>query len=146
MGLLDSLLAGGGGQGLGALAKVAAQNPQLVAAAVSMLSSKPGSVGGTGGLGSLIGSLQQGGLGDVVNSWVGTGANLPVDAGKLASALGPDLLSQFAKSAGVDHGQAAGSLASILPDLVNQLTPTGQMPDAASLEGMLGGLLGGLGK
>ena len=37
-------------------------------------------------------------------------------------------------------------LASLLPALVSGLTPQGQVPQAPSLEGMLGGLLGGLGR
>jgi len=146
MGLLDDLLGQAGGQGLGAIAKIAAQNPQLVAAALSMLSTKDPSVGGTGGLGDLIGSLQKGGLGHVVSSWVGGGPNLPVDPGALANILGNDTLGQFAQKAGIGHADAASSLASILPELVNHLTPNGQVPEAASLEGTLGSLLGALGR
>jgi len=40
MGLLDSILGQGGGGGLAGLAKIAAQNPQLIQAAIALLSSK----------------------------------------------------------------------------------------------------------
>jgi uncharacterized protein YidB (DUF937 family) len=146
MGLLDDLLGQAGGQGLGAIAKIAAQNPQLVAAALSMLSHQQGTIGGPGGLGSVISAFQKGGLGDVMSSWVGGGPNLPVDPGKLASALGPDILGQVAQQAGLSHQDAAGSLASLLPELVNHLTPNGQVPEAGSLNGTIGALLGALGK
>jgi uncharacterized protein YidB (DUF937 family) len=146
MGLLDAILGQAGGQGLGALAKIAAQNPQLVAAALSMLSTKDPSVGGTGGLGSLISAFEKGGLGKVMSSWVGGGPNLPIDPGQLASLLGNDTLGQFAQKAGIGQGDAASSLASILPELVNHLTPQGQVPEATSLESTLGSLLGALGK
>jgi uncharacterized protein YidB (DUF937 family) len=146
MGLLDELLSQGGGQGLGALAKIAAQNPQLIQAAISLLSHNQGTIGGPGGLGSLIGAFEKGGLGNVVSSWVGGGPNLPVDPGQLASALGPDVLGQVAQHAGVSPTDAAGGLASILPELVNHLTPNGQVPAAASLESTLGSLLGALGR
>src|SRR5215475_9190668 len=43
-----------------------------------------------GGLKGLLGKLQQGGLADVANSWVGSGPNQPVLPGQLGSALGPD--------------------------------------------------------
>jgi uncharacterized protein YidB (DUF937 family) len=146
MGLLDELLSQGGGQGLGALAKIAAQNPQLVQAALSLLSHNQGTIGGPGGLGSLISAFEKGGLGSVVSSWVGGGPNLPVDPGQLASALGPDVLGQVAKHAGVSPTDAAGGLASILPEIVNHLTPNGQVPAATSLESTLGSLLGALGR
>ena len=146
MGLLDQLLGQAGGQGLGALAKLAAQNPQLVQAALSLLSPKQGTIGGPGGLGSLVSALEKGGLGNVMSSWVGGGPNLPIDPGQLASALGPDILGQVAQHAGVSPTDAAGGLASLLPELVNHLTPNGKAPAAASLESTLGSLLGSLGK
>ena len=157
MGLLDEILkqAGGGpgqasgigGQagGLGAIADLVMKNPQIVSAALSMLNPKDPSVGGGGGLGDIIGSLTRGGLGDVASSWVGTGANRPVDPGALANALGPDVLGQFARKAGIGAGDAGSVLASLLPGLVNQLTPQGQVPQGTALDGMLGSLLGQLG-
>jgi uncharacterized protein YidB (DUF937 family) len=110
-----------------------------------MLNPKDASVGGGGGLADVIGAFTRSGLGDVASSWVGTGANKPVDAGALANALGPDILGQFARKAGIGAGDAGSVLASILPGLVNQLTPQGQVPEANALDGMLGSLLGQLG-
>jgi uncharacterized protein YidB (DUF937 family) len=157
MGLLDEILkqaGGGAGQaggiggqagGLGAIADLVMKNPQILSAAVAMLNPKDASVGGGGGLADVIGAFTRSGLGDVASSWVGTGANKPVDAGALANALGPDILGQFARKAGIGAGDAGSVLASILPGLVNQLTPQGQVPEANALDGMLGSLLGQLG-
>lgn len=154
MGLLDDILsqAGGagaarGGQaaGLGALADLVMKNPQIIAAAVSMLNPRDTSVGGGGGLADVIGSLTRAGLGGAVSSWVSTGPNQPVDPGQLASALGPDILGQFAQKAGIGQADAGSVLASILPHLVNHATPQGQVPDAGALDGLLGSLLSGLG-
>jgi uncharacterized protein YidB (DUF937 family) len=128
----------------GGIAEMIRRNPKLVMAAVSMLSTKQGSVGGTGGLGELMSSLQQAGLSDAVSSWVGTGPNQPVAPGRLTEALGPDLLSQFGRAAGLSPTDAGSALSSLLPALVNGLTPKGQVPPTDSLEGMLGGLLKGL--
>jgi uncharacterized protein YidB (DUF937 family) len=146
MAFLDQVLAQMGGPAAGALAKAAMSNPKLLQAGLSMLSNPQGSIGGPGGLASVIGALTQGGLGNAVNSWVGGGPNLPVDAGSLASALGPDILGQVAQQAGLSSQDAAGGLASLLPELVNHLTPNGQVPDAGSLQGTIGSLLGALGK
>ena len=91
-------------------------------------------------------AFQKGGLGDAMSSWVGGGPNKPVDPSALAGVLGNDTLSQFARHAGIDAGQTSSVLAGVLPGLINHLTPQGQVPEANSLEGTLGSLLGALGK
>jgi uncharacterized protein YidB (DUF937 family) len=156
MGLMDEILkqAAGAGQagaagsqdaGLGAIADLVMKNPQIVAAALSMLNPKDPSVGGGGGLADIVGAFNKGGLGDVMSSWVGGGPNKPVDPGALASVLGPDILGQFAQKAGVGHAQAGSVLAQILPELVNQMTPQGQVPQGNALDGLLGSLMGQIG-
>lgn len=138
MGLLDRLVQGLPGLG--------GQQSQILSAAASLLSQQEGSVGGTGGLASLVTAFQQKGLGNLVGSWIGTGPNLPVSAPQIEQVLGTDVVGQFAQSAGVPPAQAASSLAAVLPTLVDHLTPNGQMPQGAGLEGLLGSVLGKLGK
>lgn len=139
MGLLDGLMQSGN---LGALADVVAKNPQILSAAAALLSTKRAAVGGTSGLAGLVGAFQQGGLGDVMSSWIGGGPNKPVEPSALAGILGNDTLGQFAKMAGIDASQAGSMLAGVLPALVNQVTPQGQMPESHAIEDMLGSLLG----
>jgi uncharacterized protein YidB (DUF937 family) len=152
MGLLDDILkqtaAGGGGRaaGLGAIADLVMKNPQILSAALSMLNPKDTSVGGGGGLADVIGAFDKGGLGDIMSSWVGGGPNKPVDPGALANVLGPDVLGQFARKAGIGHGDASSVLASVLPELIHQMTPQGQVPQGNALDGALGSLLGQLGR
>jgi uncharacterized protein YidB (DUF937 family) len=155
MGLLDAILKqagsaalGGGGRGssgMGEIADLVMKNPQIIAAALSMLNPKDTSVGGRGGLADVIGAFNKGGLGDVMSSWVSGGPNKPVDPGALANVLGPDVLGQFARQAGIGHGDASSVLASVLPELVNQMTPQGQVPQGNSLDSTIGSLLGQLG-
>jgi uncharacterized protein YidB (DUF937 family) len=133
--ILGSLL-GGGGQAGGGL------NAQLINAAIGMLAN--GSA--QGGLGGLAAKFQQAGLGDAMNSWIGTGANSPVDADQVTNALGNDTISDLASKLGMSQGDAAGQLSQILPGLIDKLTPNGQAPagglgNAGDLMGMLGGLL-----
>lgn len=141
MGLMDDLMKKAGG-----LATLAAQNPQAVAAVVALLSSRDTSVGGSGGLAGIVNAFQKKGLGDMVSSWISTGPNPPVTAGQLTDVLGSDVLGQFAAKAGVSHGEAGGLLASLLPTVIDQLTPQGNVPEADSLESTLGGLLSSLGR
>lgn len=86
-----------------------------------------------GGLGGLVQSFQQGGLGELVNSWVSTGQNLPVSGEQLQSVLGGDLLGKIAAQLGTSPEQASGSLASLLPGVIDHLTPNGELPQGGDL-------------
>lgn len=148
MGLLDSvvgMMAGGqGGAGGGGQAA-------LIQAVISLLAQQGGGGGASGGLGGLAGlvqQFQQGGLGDVVGSWISTGQNLPISAEQLQSVLGGNsALAGLAQQAGVSQGDLMGQLSQLLPQVVDQLTPDGQLPTGGvqqpDLAGLLGGLLGG---
>ncbi len=81
----------------------------------------------SGGLQDLLGKLGGAGLGDQANSWVGTGENAPVDADQIAAAL-PDEVGAIAQQAGLDPTDVSASLSQILPGLVNEVTPNGQLP------------------
>jgi uncharacterized protein YidB (DUF937 family) len=141
MGLLDNLM-----QQAGHVASFAAKNPQAVAAVVSLLSSRDTSVGGSGGLGGLVDAFQKKGLGDMMASWISTGPNPPISATQVTDVLGSDVVKQFAAKAGVPHSEAGSLLASLLPTVVDHLTPDGKMPETNALESALGGLLSGLSK
>ena len=124
MGLLDSVLGmvtGGQGGGGG--------NAALINVVVGMLAnSAQGGSGGGGGLGDLIGKFQQAGMGDVVGSWIGSGQNVPISGDQLHNVLGSDTISSIAQQLGLSHGDAAGQLAQMLPQVLDKLTPSGQAP------------------
>ena len=109
-------------------------------------SCSPSAGGAAGGLGALLQQLQQGGLGEAAQSWVSTGPNLPVSADQLQSALGADRIGALAQQVGVPAGDLSSQLAQFLPQVVDQLTPGGQLPagGGADLGGLLGNVLGGL--
>ena len=148
MGLLDSVIGAlSGGQqapggGLGSLISTVSSNPQMLQAVTGML----GNDGEHGGLGGLVSKFEQAGLGNVVSSWVGNGQNQPVTGDQLTQVLGSGAISNIAAKLGVSPDQAAGQLSSILPGLINHLTPNGQAPagglgNSGELMSMLGGLL-----
>jgi uncharacterized protein YidB (DUF937 family) len=87
-----------------------------------------------GGLQNLISSFQQAGLGEVIASWVSTGQNLPISAEQIQQALGGGQLSQLANASGLSQSDTAGGLAAILPNLIDQMTPNGQISDADSMD------------
>lgn len=151
MGLLDSVIGAlgnsqGGGSGGGGQA-------DLLNAVVGMLGqgggAGGGAAGGMGGLGGLIGlasKFQQSGLGDVMNSWISTGENKPIAPDALGGVLGNDMIAGMAKQLGVNNNDLLGQLSQLLPQVVDKLTPDGQIPQAGAAGGMgdLAGLLGGL--
>lgn len=87
----------------------------------------------TGGLQGLIQSFQQGGLGDIVNSWVSSGQNLPISAEQIQSVLGGSGLQELAAKLGISPAQASGSLAEMLPQIVDKMTPNGEVPQGGDL-------------
>jgi uncharacterized protein YidB (DUF937 family) len=95
--------------------------------------SDEGAGGVLGGLGGLLNKLQQGGLGNVANSWVGSGQNQPVSPGQLGSALGPNVIKMLAQKSGISEEEITKQLSQVLPGLVDKLTPNGRLPTAAEL-------------
>lgn len=99
-----------------------------------------------GGLSGLVQTFQQKGLGELVNSWVSTGQNLPISADQVHSALGSDVVQQLAAKAGISPDSAGSSLAQLLPTLVDKLTPNGQVPQQGNLMEMGMELLKSMGR
>lgn len=170
MGLLDSVIGsvlnGALGQGQSQPSQHAGGNAGLLAAllpvVLAMLQGRQsGSAGGLGGLlggmlgggqggaagnlGALLEQFQKAGLGQQAASWVSTGQNQPISAGDIGKVFSGDALAQIAKQAGVSQGDASAGLAQLLPQLVDQLTPKGEL-QAGEIEAGLGSLLKGLGR
>jgi uncharacterized protein YidB (DUF937 family) len=164
MGLLDivgSMLGGQqgqgqGGAGLGGLGDLAAMlgqggGPGMQggggmggqAALLQMVLSMLANNGQGGGLGGLMEKFQSAGLGEQMNSWVGTGQNLPVSPEQLGSVFGQDQMSQMAERMGLSTGDLGAQLSQMLPQAVDHFTPGGQAPAGGlgDLNDLLGQLL-----
>ena len=137
MGLLDGVLGSAlgsvlGGQGGG--------NAGLAKAAIELLGGGGAAGGALGGLDGLVKAFDSQGLGHLVQSWISTGANLPVSGGQIQQALGP-VVQQLAQQHGLPADAVSGALANLLPELVNHLTPNGQLPTGGDLGAGLGSLM-----
>lgn len=100
-----------------------ANNSSLVSMIIRMVQYYPG------GLAALINQFEQSGLADEVQSWVSTNQNQPVNGAQVQQALsGP--IAQLAQQANVPHTDVANSLAAILPQLIDKLTPQGSVPQS----------------
>jgi len=85
-----------------------------------------------GGLAGLVQSFQQGGLSEAVNSWVGTGANLPVSSDQIQQVLGNEQVQALASKFGISTSDASSHLAQLLPAVIDHLTPNGQIGDSGT--------------
>lgn len=121
MGLLDSVLNGLGDDAAGGIGDL---------------------LKGQGGLGGLVEKFAGEGLGDAVGSWIGTGANLNVTPDQIQKVLGSGPIADFAAKLGISPEQASETLAGLLPEAVDRMTPGG---DASAADGLLDSLPGGLG-
>jgi uncharacterized protein YidB (DUF937 family) len=135
--LLGGLLGGGagGGGGLGGLGGRGAAGGAGMGGLGGLLA---GLGGGAGALGPLLDAFRQQGQGEAVDSWVSVGANRAVAPGDVEQAFGRDAIESIARQLGIDPGTAAQGVAQVLPDVVDHLTPGGQIPSpdrqVASLE------------
>jgi uncharacterized protein YidB (DUF937 family) len=84
----------------------------------------------TGGLQGLMQQFQSNGLGEVVNSWVGSGTNQPISADQIAQVVGQDRLNEIASKLGIQPDQISGLIAQHLPGVIDKMTPVGQVAQA----------------
>ena len=96
-------------------------------------SAAPAGGGLLGGLSDLVQKFQNSGHGDVVNSWVGPGANAPIQPAQVGSTLGQQTISDLARQSGLSEQELLSQLSLVLPGLVDKLSPNGRLPTQAEL-------------
>jgi uncharacterized protein YidB (DUF937 family) len=92
-----------------------------------------GGMGGGGGLGSLLEQLQRAGFGEQANSWVGRGANQPIPPDAMSQIFGRDGIEEISRRAGISQAEASRGLSQLLPEVVDRMTPDGNVPDDTAL-------------
>jgi len=95
-----------------------------------------------GGVEVLLQKFQQGGFGQVLNSWLGSGSNMSIDGGEIQNALGNDQLQSLADKLGTDVQGASGTLAALLPQVIDKLSPQGHIKTSNTQD--LGAMVDGL--
>ena len=71
-------------------------------------------------LGSLVGNLQNSGLGDIAKSWLGDGDNSGISQLQIESMLGSDKIQNAAQALGANQSDLLRGLQDILPQLVDK--------------------------
>lgn len=141
MSLFDQLAAmamqalGGGQQ--------AAQSPLMGLIGQMLSGQAPGvAAQGENPLAALLARFQQAGLGDVAQSWVGTGENAPVEPEALEGVFGAETVSAWSQQTGLDQSSLLGGLAQLLPQVIDKMTPQGQLPQGDAMQQLLAGFFG----
>lgn len=98
-----------------------------------------------GGLGALLEQLQRAGFGEQTRSWVGTGPNAAIPPDAFARIFGDGGLAEIARSAGLSPQDTARGLSKLMPEVVDRMTPNGDVPDDDALAANVGALARRLG-
>lgn len=98
-----------------------------------------------GGLPGLMDRFGSAGLKDIFASWVSTGDNQPIQPGQVQEVLGKDALQGLADRLGVNMQMLLPLMAQFLPQIIDQLTPSGQIdaehPTPERLQEVLGNVM-----
>lgn len=87
-----------------------------------------------GGISGLAQKFNAGGLGGIIASWIGVGPNQPISAQQIQGVLGPARLQQIAGKVGMTPDALSATIATVLPGLIDRLTPNGQVPPAPAAQ------------
>jgi uncharacterized protein YidB (DUF937 family) len=115
MGILDSIT--------GKIFTGAGTQPKVIAAILGEIGSLR-----DGGIVGVVNKFKASGLGEIVNSWVGTGKNLPITAEQIHQGLGSDVVARLAEKAGTSIEEMASHLSKLLPVVIDKVTPDGKIP------------------
>jgi uncharacterized protein YidB (DUF937 family) len=84
-----------------------------------------------GDLQGLVSKLQEGGLTDQVQSWLGNGPNLPITPEQIRAALGNEHVQAIAEHFGLPVDAGLKLLAQYLPSAVDKASPDGTLQPKA---------------
>ena len=98
-----------------------------------VLGGATGGGGASGGLGAILGQLQQAGFAEQADSWVGRGANKPIPPDAMTQIFGRDGIEQISRQAGLSEAETSDGLSRLLPEVVDRVTPEGDVPDFDAL-------------
>jgi uncharacterized protein YidB (DUF937 family) len=118
---LDAVLGGLGGR------NQAQGGNMLLQLALSMLQQN-------GGLEGVLERFRQGGLAQQADSWVSTGQNMNISGDQLQQVFGSSTIRDLASQLGMSEDQTGSAMAELLPEVISQLTPQGQVPEKGDEE------------
>lgn len=94
-----------------------------------------------GGIAGLVAKFQSEGMGAIVASWIGTGTNMDISEAQVKTVLGQEVVSNIVKTSGTDESAVLRGLTSLLPLVIDKLSPDGVLKDEEVDPGELIGML-----
>jgi uncharacterized protein YidB (DUF937 family) len=98
-----------------------------------------------GGLAGMRDRFTAAGLGDIFTSWVTSGENRPIQAADLQKIMGADALQALAARVGFSAETILPLMAQFLPQVIDRLTPNGQieatLPGPEQLQSIFGDVM-----
>jgi uncharacterized protein YidB (DUF937 family) len=91
-----------------------------------------------GGVEGIKEKFQSKDMGDLADTWIGNGDNGSLSSEDLVKVFGKKAIGDIAQKAGLDESDAADKIATVLPLLMNGLTPEGKSTGSDLLESGLG--------
>ena len=89
------------------------------------------SVSGTA-LGDVLDRFRNSGAGPKVDSWIGRGANEPIEPQEVVSAIDEETLSSLSQQTGLSREELIARITQALPEVVDKMTPDGQLPPSGT--------------
>jgi uncharacterized protein YidB (DUF937 family) len=84
------------------------------------------------GMQGIVSRMTDAGMGQQVQSWIGTGDNQSVSGEQIKQVVDPDALQRMSEKTGMQPDQVCDHVAQVLPQLMDQATPQGTMPSGES--------------
>jgi outer membrane protein OmpA-like peptidoglycan-associated protein/uncharacterized protein YidB (DUF937 family) len=135
MSLFDSIISSAGDKfGLGN------KSGTLLSALLSLMTDQ-----NRGGFAGFLDSFSKAGLGDLATSWISSGSNDDLTEDQVEAALGSETITEIANQADLNASTAKSALAYMIPNVVDQLTPDGVVPEEKDLLTKIGDFLSGIG-
>lgn len=114
-------------------------NSDVIQSAIGSLLGGNNSEGGLD-LGSLVGNLQNGGLANIAESWLGDGDNEEISTEQVEGLFGSDKIQEVASQLGADQGDLLAGLKEALPQMVDKSSSGGSLLDSVGGVAGLAGL------
>jgi uncharacterized protein YidB (DUF937 family) len=89
-------------------------------------------------IGSIVSKMSDGGLTGALGSWLGDGENEAISSDQIRGLFGNDKIAEFASKLNISEDQASDTLASAVPQMIDQSSSGGSLLDS------VGGLDGAL--
>ena len=86
-----------------------------------------------GGIEGLVKQFNSAGLSELIQSWISTGSNLPINAEQIVQVFSSPVINELAAKINMNTAEASDMAAQYLPKLVDKLTLEGVIPKELDL-------------